>query len=270
MTSLRFDAHAAQRVEALYLTPDVIEQRREVLRLLDLSPGESVLDIGTGPGLLAVEMAAVVGPTGRVSGADPSDDMLALARGREVPVGSAPIQYDRGSAERLPYPDASFDVAVSTQVLEYVVDLPAALAQLYRVLRPGGRVLVVDTDWDSIVWHSGDTARMERVLLAWEQHLADPRLPRTLTGALRRAGLKSSTPRVLPLLNAGFDPATFSAGLMQIISAFVTGRDGLTGDEVQDWAADLASLGPDYFFSLNRYAFLATKPQQALVPPTRA
>ena len=269
MTSLPFDAHAAQRVEALYLTPDVIEQRREVLRLLDLNPGESVLDIGTGPGLLAVGVAAALGATGRVSGVDPSDDMLALARGREVPAGSASIQYDSGSAERLPYPDAGFDVAVSTQVLEYVPDIPVALAEMYRVLRPGGRVLAVDTDWDSIVWHSGDRARMERVLLAWEQHLADPRLPRTLTGALRRAGFTLSAPRILPLLNIGFDPATFSTGLMQIISAFVTGRDGLTGDDVQDWTADLASLGPDYFFSLNRYAFSATKPHSPM-PPTRA
>jgi hypothetical protein len=57
------------------------------------------------------------------------------------------------------------------------------------VLRPGGRVLVLDTDWDSIVWRSSDEERMARVLAAWEQHLVDPHLPRTLRGSLERAGL---------------------------------------------------------------------------------
>jgi arsenite methyltransferase len=58
------------------------------------------------------------------------------------------------------------------------------------VLRPGGRVLVLDTDWDSIVWRSGDDERMERVLAAWEEHLVDPHLPRSLKGSLERAGFE--------------------------------------------------------------------------------
>src|SRR5688572_24772935 len=120
MTTLQFDAADSRRVEALYLTPDVVEQRREILRLLAPAAGERVLDIGSGPGLLAGELAAAVGPTGRVCGVDVSTDMLALAQAREPRTGSAPVEYQTAGAQRLPYPDDTFDLTVSTQVMEYV------------------------------------------------------------------------------------------------------------------------------------------------------
>ena len=186
--------------------------------------------------------------------------MLALARTRHGRPGSAPVEVSPGSAEALPLPDASVDVAVATQVFEYVPDLPAALAEVRRVLRPGGRVLLLDTDWDSIVWHSGDGTRMARVLDAWEEHLVDPHLPRVLGGALRRAGFDVARPQVLPLFNVGSDPHTYSAGLVPIVAAFVPGRAGVTQAEAQAWVDDLASLGDAAFFSLNRYVFLATDP----------
>jgi arsenite methyltransferase len=185
--------------------------------------------------------------------------MLALARARTTRPNSAPMEFRQADADRLPYAEASFDVAVATQVLEYVKDVPGALAEICRVLRPGGRVLVLDTDWDSIVWHSTDDRRMARVLAAWEQHLVDPHLPRRLRGWLERAGLQVAPPKVVPLCNVGFDQATYSAGLLDFMVGFVVGRDGLTAKEVQAWATDLQSLGTDAFFSLNRYLFSATK-----------
>jgi arsenite methyltransferase len=257
---IKFDADTARRVEALYTTPDVVAQRREVLRILALRPGETVVDIGAGPGFLAVEMAAAVGPHGRVHAIDPSESMLALARARETEPGTAPVEVASGSANALPLPDASVDAAVATQVLEYVADIPGALAEVRRVLRPGGRVLLLDTDWDSIVWHSNDDARTARLLTAWDEHLADPHLPRTLGTALRAAEFTVARPQVLPLFNVGSDPNTYSAGLIQFIAAFVPGRAGVTESDVRAWLDDLASLGEDSFFSLNRYVFLATSP----------
>ena len=258
-TMLEFDDDAARRIEAIYTTPDVVEQRREVLRALALRPGEHAIDVGSGPGLLATEIAAAVGPDGRVCGIDVSDSMLVLAKARPAPAGSAVREFRKGGADRIPYPDTSFDVAVSTQVLEYVEDVPGALAEIHRVLRPGGRVLVLDTDWDSIVWRCSDRARMQRVLTVWDQHLVDPYLPRTLKGSLEIAGFEVGPPRIVPLLNVGFDPHTYSAGIMELIAKFVVGRDGLTAEEVDAWLEDLRSLGRGYFFSLNRYLFLAVR-----------
>jgi arsenite methyltransferase len=257
--TLRFDEAASRRAEATYLTPDVVEQRRAIRAALALGPGENVLDIGSGPGLLACEMAAEVGAVGSVDGIDPSESMLALARGRRPPEGAAEVRFVAGDASALPFGGDRFDAAVATQVYEYVRDMPAALGEAFRVLRPGGRLLVLDTDWDSIVWHSSDAERMRRVLAAWDEHLVDPYLPRRLTGLLSTAGFSVAHRAAIPLLNTGYDPDTFSAGLIGFITAFVPGRQGLTERDARDWAEDLEALGEDYFFSLNRYLFLAVR-----------
>jgi arsenite methyltransferase len=254
---IQFDDAASRRIEAAYKTPDVVEQRGVVRAALDLKPGEDVLDIGSGPGLLTAEMAAEVGPGGSVHGVDPSESMLTIGRTRELATGSSPVTFTAGDANTLPFPDASFDATVATQVYEYVADMPAALAEARRVLRPGGRLLILDTDWDSLVWHSSDRDRMQRLLTVWDDHLVDPYLPRRLNRLLTDAGFTVSDRAVIPLLNAGYDPNTFSAGMIGFISAFVTGRGGLTEADVTAWADDLIALGPDYLFSLNRYQFVA-------------
>ena len=135
---LEFDEEASRRLEAVYLTPDVVEQRRAVREALALRPGERVLDVGSGPGLLAQEMAAAVGAGGRVQGVDISPSMLAIAGRRPGARGAAPIDARRGRRDLAPFPDRSFDAVVSTQVYEYVADIPAALAEAQRVLAPGG------------------------------------------------------------------------------------------------------------------------------------
>jgi arsenite methyltransferase len=150
---------------------------------------------------------------------------------------------------------------VSTQVYEYVPDIGTAVTEVHRVLVPDGRVLILDTDWDSVVWHTSDRERHERVLSAWQEHLVDPWLPRTLTGRLESAGLKVERQDVLVLLNAGLNSRTFSAGVMQLIANFVPGRRGVTEEDAAAWLADLQDLGTrgEYFFSINRYLFLARR-----------
>jgi len=119
----------------------------------------------------------------------------------------------------------------------------------------------VDTDWDSIVWHSTNREQMNRILVAWEQHAADAYLPRTMANRLRRAGFRVESQQAIPLFNPSYDPNTYSNRIIDLIVSFVIGRNGITRDEAEGWAKGLRRTGEqgNYFFSLNRYLFVAEK-----------
>ena len=263
---IEFDEAAARSVEAMYLTPDVVSQRMRVLDMLSPKPGERVIDIGVGPGLLAHDLARLVGDTGRIVGLDMAPAMIKMARTRLAALPQA--ECVEGDACALKFADASFDAAVSTQVYEYVADMPGALSELRRVLRPGGRALVLDTDWRSVVWHSSDEARMARVLACWDGHLADPHLPARLAPLFRRAGFTVARVEIVPMLAAHWQPVSYAAGIMRAIHGYARGngaRYGLSEVEVQEWYDDQLRLieRGEFFFSVNRYAFLATRQDAA-------
>lgn len=259
---LGFDEEASRRIEAIYSTPDVVAQRHWTRGTLALQRGERVLDIGSGPGFLAAEMAIEVGPTGRISGVDISEHMLAMARERcSKPNFGAAFDFQLADATKLPFGDGSFDAVVSTQVYEYVANVDSALEEARRVLRPGGRLLVVDTDWDSIVWHGADPVLAARVLKAWEEHLAHAHLPGTFMDRLRRQGFVPHKQDTCVVLNPALDENTYSYGLIGLVENFVDGRQGVTKQDATAWADQLRNAGRigRYFFSLNRYLFLAVK-----------
>ena len=262
MTQMTFDEASARALEVIYMTPDVVAQRARVLDLLALVPGERVLDIGVGPGLLAHDLARLVGETGQVTGIDLSPDMVTVAGNRLRDMSQARIQV--GEATQLDMPDASLDAVVSTQVFEYVTDVPRALSEVHRVLRPGGRVLILDTDWRSLVWHSSDQARMDRALACWDDHLHDPHLPARLGPMMRKAGFEMRRVEILPMLTPRYQPVSYAAGMLRSIFAFVrrnAAQHGLSDQEIQAWQDEQADLiaRDEFFFSLNRFAFLATR-----------
>jgi arsenite methyltransferase len=262
MTQIVFDDARAKAVEAVYLTPDVVGQRARVLEMLAIKPKEHVVDIGAGPGLLALDLARLVGPDGYVVALDAAPAMVAMAKARLCDLPQAMCQ--QGDAVNLEFPDASFDAAVSTQVYEYVADVPRALAELYRILKPGGRALVLDTDWRSIVWHSSDNLRMERMLHCWDDHLTEPHLPAKLGPLLARAGFTVRRVEVVPMLSPAWQPVSYAAGTIQFIHDFVRNsgaRHGIDAEEINAWFGDqqvLIARG-EFFFSVNRYAFVATR-----------
>jgi ubiquinone/menaquinone biosynthesis C-methylase UbiE len=257
-TTLQFDAERARRLERAYSTADIRAQREETLRQLSLQPGEAVIDIGCGPGFLCERMAELVGQAGSVLGIDVSQDLIDLA-GQRNP--HAWLTYAKGDAAALDVPDESLDAAVCTQVLEYVPDADRALREMHRVLRPGGRVLIVDTDWDGVVWHTADRARMAKVMRAWEAHCADPRLPRTLMPRLAAAGFRLDGVSGWSIVNTSLHEQNYSRGILGLIEEFVGRANAVAKDELAAWAAEQRALSDAgaYFFATTRLFFRATK-----------
>ena len=257
---IAYDDAWSQRLLQIYLTPDVVKQRQIVRSLLNLQPGERVLDIGSGPGLLIEEMVPAIAPTGSICGIDVSAPFLALSQKRCAHLPQVEIR--EGDAISIPYGKDEIDVAVSTQVYEYLEDVDGCLRELYRVLKPGGRALILCTDWDTLIWNTDDHDRMARVLRAFEAHCADPRLPRTLTPKLRKAGFQVLQHDVYPLLNPTYDENTYSYGLIGFVANYVSGKEGITVKETKAWADELRQKGKEgaYFFSSNRYIFVVSKP----------
>lgn len=259
MAILEYDNEATKRLLAIYTTPDVEAQRQEFINTFEPQPGQRVLDVGSGPGFLSNAIFDKVGRTGSVCGIDISEPLLDMANSQKKDrVG---VEFLFGDATKLPFSSEEFDTVVSTQVLEYIPDVDAALVEFYRVLKSGGTVALLDTDWDSIVWHSSDQTRMNRILKAWEEHAADPFLPRTLANKLVRAGLQVQSQKIIPIYNPEFSQETYSNCLIDLIIPFVINTGNITKVEAQAWAQDLRKRGQngEYFFSLNRYFFLAKK-----------
>ena len=114
------------------------------IAVADLHEGERVLDLGSGGGIDVLLSAQRVGPSGFAYGVDMTDDMLELARRNAAKAGARNVEFRKGQIEDLPLPDGSVDVVISNCVINLSVDKPAVLAEMFRVLVPGGRIGISD------------------------------------------------------------------------------------------------------------------------------
>jgi SAM-dependent methyltransferase len=154
--------------------------------VLDLQPGETVLDLGSGGGLDAFLAARRVGPDGHVIGVDMTPQMIGRARENARAAGFDQVEFRQGRLEQLPVEDASVDAVTSNCVINLVPDKRRVFEETYRVLRPGGRLVISD-----IVLDGKLPSAVERDLLAWVGCVAGAMYREDYFRTIREVGLDS-------------------------------------------------------------------------------
>lgn len=194
--------------------------------LAELGPGEVVLDLGSGGGIDVLLSAQRVGPTGRVYGLDMTDEMLALARQNQARAGVENAEFLKGELEDIPLPNASVDVIISNCVVNLSTDKDRALAEAYRVLKPGGRLAISD------VLFQGDMSLVPKDLLgdpgAWSACITGALEERDFVERLGCAGFVEASVEVVNVYDGS--PGNNMCGAppmpdgLQLVSGFVRAR----------------------------------------------
>jgi ubiquinone/menaquinone biosynthesis C-methylase UbiE len=163
--------------------------KRLMLERTALTSGETVLDVGCGPGNDLFDMADIVGPAGRLVGLDASEVMIAEAR-RRASERRLDVTFEVGEATALPFANGTFDVCRAARVLEHLADPSRALAEMVRVTRSDGRIVVFDFDWDTLIIDHPDKQTTRDVVLTYSDSIRNGWVGRQLPRLFRERQLE--------------------------------------------------------------------------------
>ncbi|MGO4614983.1 methyltransferase domain-containing protein [Nocardia sp. 2YAB30] len=237
--------------------PGIRRMRRWGHDALAVGPGEYALDIGTGTGSEVLEFAHRVGPDGDAVGVDPNPAMLATARARAEAAGSR-ARFVDGTAYHLPFPDDSFDAVRCERVYQHLDDPAAATAEIARVLRPGGRVLLIDSDWHTAIAHPGDADVITRLTTTMLATTPNPTSGRRLRGLLTAAGFSID--------DIGSEAVIWDPDTVRPLFARMTERaladDVITEEQRLDLISGMEAgiAAGDYHLSVTMFAVLGHRP----------
>ena len=221
---------------------------------MNIRPGDSVLDVGCGPGSDTIHLAQLVGAEGEVVGVDYDEDMVAQANQRAVAAGLVDyVKHEQGSATSLPFPEARFDSSRSERLFQHLLSPEHALSEMARVTKPNGWVVVLDTDWATLSINSS-LSDIERRIVQYsnESCLNNGYSGRRLAQLFRRQGLSDISLEVL-----AYQLTDYALGREVIVldhretEALTAGV--ITPDELNRWHADLEQLEREesFFASFN-------------------
>ena len=254
----RFDEKSAKQLSMIYQTDDIKEMQRQFRVWFDPKPGEKLLDVGCGTGTNVLALSKLVGPTGKITGIDNSEAMLAVAREK----ASAPnIEYQLKAIEEMDFAADSFDGVVCTQVLGYVDDPVQAIREMLRVCKPSGRVFISEADWDTLVYNVPDKELQRKITLAFSDYHGDGWIGRRLYSLCGQAGGKEIELHPYVIHNSEYSARRYGGPLSYVIRDYLLRTKKCSEGEVQRWLKLLSDAFDEhtYFFSLNRVVCILHK-----------
>jgi ubiquinone/menaquinone biosynthesis C-methylase UbiE len=236
------------------------ELSRARYALLNAHPGDRLLDLGCGLGDDARELAALVAPHGKVIAVDSSGAMVDEARRRSKDL-AVPVEYTVGDAHELDFADTSFAACWSERVLQHLAEPGRAIAEMVRVIRPGGRLVVFEPDHATLVIDSADRAASKAIVQTLADSIRSSWIGRSLFGLFKANGLKEVEVTPTPIVSYSLSDTNLLLRLDATAQAAVH-RGLITEQAAAQWFADLAereSAG-SYFGCLLCFTAAGRKP----------
>jgi SAM-dependent methyltransferase len=247
---MEYTGDIAVTQQKLAETLDLQRRRLSVLESLALEAGEHVLEVGCGGGIFLPDLAAATQPGGRTVGVDISQDQISAAESRCAKLTGAEAMV--ADAADMPFDDAAFDAVVALQVIEYVSNPAATLAELRRVCRSGARIVILATLWDSLFVNSPTPELTAKIVAGWQNHTPHQNLPVDLRAMMTSAGFKLIHQTPVPILSNNWAEGSFIYWAARLWGAYVAGQGHITGEEHRTWLEGLEQASRDgtFFVSL--------------------
>ncbi|MGR9073318.1 MAG: methyltransferase domain-containing protein [Gammaproteobacteria bacterium] len=218
---------------------------------MKLSAGHAVLDVGCGPGVDAIELGKIVTPSGRVVGVDHDEKMIeaALVQIRRLEMDDF-VTFEKADAVGLPFESNEFDGCRSERVFMHLPRPDRALEEMIRVVKPGGRIVVVETDWPSLSVNCA-YPDIERTLSDYRNHrvLTSGYAGRSLYGLFRAKKMSDIDIEVLPLFTTDLN-LFYALSVQETVENQALAEGAIGKRELDDWRFDLKSkMDDDAFFA---------------------
>jgi ubiquinone/menaquinone biosynthesis C-methylase UbiE len=234
--------------------PCQAKMRRSCLDAAGIAEGMSVIEVGCGTGVIARDVARVVGPSGRLAAVDPSERLLDYARKRPPMAGEPPIEWVAGYADSLPFPAHTFDVGLAVTLISHLRNQHAALAELRRVTKVGGKVMLFDQDYQTLVFEHSDRHLTRRILLhGADYNIVDGWCGRKLPGLLAEVGLHHVT--CWPFVYSERDASSYLITIAERFAKLARRHGVIDREEHKTWIGELHARATEgtFYASLNYY-----------------
>lgn len=265
------DPNAAALIAALdeqAAMPAIQQLRAAAVGLLRPRLGDRLLDVGCGTGEVVRALAGLVGTDGTVIGIDPSATMLDEAL-RRTGDSTLPVEVRSGDIASLDFDDATFDGVTCERVFQHLDAPDTAMAELVRVTKPGGRLVVTDTGWGMHAIHGADPDIATRIIACWSDNAVNGCSGRQLPALFARAGIPD--PMVIAETFTTTDPRRPSMAPFTPMADAATTAGAVTTAEATSWLGELAEVGAagGFFWAVTMFAVGGVRPSPSSANPNK-